>query len=59
METFMSFWLNYSDKNSHVERIPVTVENIGHLFCRASEIVKAGVLHLFLLSDGTKIIINT
>ena len=50
----MYFWLNYCDKN-HIERIPVAVENIAHLFRLASEIVEADRLHLFLLSDGTRI----
>ena len=52
--TFMYFWLNYCDKN-HIERIPVAVKNIDHLFNMASEIIKADRLHLFLLSDGTRI----
>ena len=52
--TFMYFWLNYCDKN-HIERIPVAVENIDHLFRLASEIIEADRLHLFLLSDGTRI----
>ena len=52
--TFIYFWLNYSNEN-HIERIPVGVKNIDHLFRMASEIIKAGNLHLFLLSDGTRI----
>ena len=52
--TFMYFWLNYCDKN-HIERIPVAVENIDHLFRLSSEIIEADRLHLFLLSDGTRI----
>ena len=52
--TFVDFWLNYCDKN-HIERIPVAVENINHLFRLASEIIEADRLHLFLLSDGTRI----
>ena len=52
--TFMYFWLNYCDKN-HIERIPVAVENINHLSRLASEIIEADRLHLFLLSDGTRI----
>ena len=52
--TFMYFWLNYCDKN-HIERIPVAVKNIDHLFNMASEIIKDDRLHLFLLSDGTQI----
>ena len=53
--TFMYFWLNYCDGNHHIERIPIAVKNIGHLFHLASEIIKANRLHLFLLSDGTRI----
>ena len=48
---FMYFWLNYCDEN--IERIPVAVKNIDHLFNMASEIIKADRLHLLLLSDGT------
>ena len=50
----MYFWLNYCDEN-HIERIPVGVKNIGHLFNLAGEIIQADRLHLFLLSDGTQI----
>ena len=53
METFMYFWLNYFDGN--IERIPVAVKNIDYLFCMASEIIESDKLHLFLLSDGTRI----
>ena len=49
---FMYFWLNYCNKN--IERIPVAVKNIDHLFNLASEIIGADNLHLFLLSDGTR-----
>ena len=52
--TFIYFWLNYSNEN-HIERIPVGVKNIDHLFRMASEIIKADNLHLLLLSDGTRI----
>ena len=52
--TFMYFWLNYCDKN-HIDRIPIAVKDIDHLFRLGSEIVKAGNLHLFLLSDGVRI----
>ena len=31
------------------------MENIGHLFCLASQIIKAGRLLLFLLSERTRI----
>ena len=50
----MYFWLNYSDENHHIERIPIAVKNIDHLFHMASEIMKADILHLFFLSDGTR-----
>ena len=50
----MYFWLNYCDEN-HIERIPVAVKNIDHLFNLASEIIEADRLHIFLLSDGTRI----
>ena len=50
----MYFWLNYCDEN-HIERIPVAVKNIHHLFNLASEIIETDRLHLFLLSDGTQI----
>ena len=49
----MYFWLNFCDEN-HVERIPIAVKNIDHLFHLASEIIEADRLHLFLLSDGTR-----
>ena len=52
--TFMYFWLKYCEKN-HIERIPVAVENIDHLFRLASEIIEADRLHLFLFSGGTRI----
>ena len=51
--TYMCFWLNYCDEN-HIERIPIAVKDIDHLFL-ASEIIKTDNLHLFLLSDGTRI----
>ena len=50
--TFMYFWLNYCDENP-IERIPIPAENIDHLFCLASDVIKADNLHLFLL--GTRI----
>ena len=50
--TFMYFWLNYCNEN-HIERIPVAVENIDHLFNLAREIIEADRLNLFLLSDVT------
>ena len=51
--SFMYFCLNYCDEN--IERIPIAVKNIDHLFNMASEIIEADRLHLFLLSDGTRI----
>ena len=51
----MYFWLNYCDENHHIERIPAAVQNIDHLFCLASEIIQTDRLHLFLVSDGTRI----
>ena len=50
----MYFRLNYCDEN-HIERIPIAVENIDYLFRLASEIIEADRLHLFFLSDGTRI----
>ena len=41
MKTFMYFCLNYSDKNNHIQGIPVTVKNINHLFCIASGILES------------------
>ena len=53
---FMYFWLNYCNENHNIERISVGLKNIDHLFRIASEIIiKADNLHLFLLSDGTRI----
>ena len=61
---FMYSWLNYCDEN-HIERIPVAVKDIDHLFNlagkiikavrMASEIIESDKLRLFLLSDGTRI----
>ena len=48
------FWLNYCEKN-HIERILVAVKNMDHLFLMVSEIIEGDNLHLFLLSDGTRI----
>ena len=53
--TFMYIWLNYCDENHHIERISVAVKHIDYLFCLASEIIKVDRLHLFLLSDCTRI----
>ena len=53
--TFMYFWMNYRDENHHIERIPVAVKNVGHLFNLASEIIEADRVHLFLVSEGTQL----
>ena len=44
---FMYFWLNYCNENHNIERIPVAVNNIDHLFNMASEMTGADNLHLF------------
>ena len=51
----MNFWLNYCDENHHIERIPIAVKNINHLFYLASEVIEADRLHLILFSDNTRI----
>ena len=50
--TFMYFWLNYCNGN-HIERIPIAVTFLP--FYVLNEIIEADRLHLFLLSDGTRI----
>ena len=52
--TFTYFCLNYCNE-SYVEKIPVAVKDIDHLFRMASKITEADRFHLFLLSDGTRI----
>ena len=54
IKMFMCFWLNYCDEN-HVERIPIAMKNINHLFHLATGRLESDTLHLFLLSDGTRI----
>ena len=49
----MYFWLNHSDKNNHMERIPVAMKNINHLFGMTSEIIESDKLFPFLTFDGT------
>ena len=51
----MYFWLNYCDENHHIQRIPVALKNIDHLFNLVSEIIETHRLHLFYLSCGTRI----
>ena len=53
--TFIYFWSNYCDGNHHIERIPTAVKYIDHLFRLASGKIRADNLHLFLLSDSTRI----
>ena len=53
--TFMYFWLNYYDENHHIERLPVAVKNVDQLFNMTFEIIEADRLHLFLLSNCTRI----
>ena len=53
--SYMYFWLNYCNENHRIERIPVAVKDIYHLFNLASEIIKADRPHLSLLSDSTQI----
>ena len=45
----MYFWLNYSDKNSHIEKIPDAVKNTDHFW------IESDKLHLYSHSDGTRI----
>ena len=52
---FMYFWLNYCDENRHIERIPITLKDIDHFFNMTIEIIKADRLHLWLLSESTRI----
>ena len=44
--------MNYCDENHDIE---IAVKGIDRLFNLASEIIKADRLHLFFLSDGTRI----
>ena len=47
---FMYLWLNYSDGNNHIEKIPVAAKNIDQLFRMATEVIESE-----LLSDATQI----
>ena len=49
---FLYFWLNYSDKKNHIERILVAEKYIDHLFRMASEKHESDKLHLYLLLDS-------
>ena len=46
VKMFMYFWLNYCHEN-HVERIPIAVNNINHVFDLATGRVESDTLHLF------------
>ena len=50
----MCFLLNYCNEKN-IERIAVAAKDIDHLFNLATEIIEADRLHLFLLSDATRI----
>ena len=55
--TFMYFWLNYVAKGN-VERIPIVVKNIGHLFYMASEVRLTHYIcfcFLTVLEDSTEL----
>lgn len=54
----MYFWLNYSGKNNHIERILVIGQDISLLFRKASEFIESDKLHLFLFSESTLIDYN-
>ena len=59
---FMYFWLNYCDENHHIERIPVTVKNVYHLFNLASDSTRIDSTriddneYLTSLENGTELI---
>lgn len=50
----MYFWLIFSNKKNHFERIPVSVKNNDHLFCMTSELLEPDELYLFLRSGVTQ-----
>ena len=45
--------MNYCD--DYIDKIPIAMENIDHLFRLASEKIEADRLHMFLLSGDTRI----
>ena len=49
MGTFTYFWLNYSDRNNHIKRIPVAVKNEDPPFSMASELLESNKLRSLLL----------
>ena len=50
----MYFWLNYCDK-SHIERIPIAVKGIDHLF---NEIIKVTVFICFCFLTAPELMIR-
>ena len=48
---FMYFWLNCCDEN-HIQRIPIAMKNIDHLFHLAGEIMEVDRFHLFFVFFG-------
>ena len=44
---FIQFWLNFCDRNNHIERIPVGVKNIDRLFRMASEMIESETTSAF------------
>ena len=47
--------MNYCDENHHIERIPVAVQNIDHLFHLASKTAEPDRFYLFLISESIRI----
>lgn len=52
---YIYFWLIQSDKNYHVERVPVAVKNTRYLTCLTNELLEPDPLHLLLVSGITQI----
>ena len=52
---YIYFWLIQSDKNHHVERVPVGVKNTRYLTCMTNELLEPDPLHLLLVSGITQI----
>ena len=57
--TFMYFSLNYCDENHYIERIPVAVKDIDHLFNMVSEITEADNICFCFLTALELMIMNT
>ena len=57
--TLMYFCLNYCDED-HIEKIPVAMKDIDHLFCMAAEIIETDKFTCFcFLTELELMIINT